>query len=553
MLSIFLDFLYFVLIKLSIMRFRLVIVSIALLISFQSELWSNDFMKDSIKYSLTNSTIPDTLIIDIDNSGFLSNLDSLLNLWYVKKSLGSEWFRDSVYAVKDSVYFNYPDSVYIERLNRIPSVIDLSYNRYVRNYIKLYTTKRRELVEVLLGLTDYYFPIFEQIFDYYNIPLELKYCSIIESAMNPRAISRVGATGIWQFMYGTGRMYDMTINSYVDERRDPVKSTHAAARFMKDLYEIYGDWILVIAAYNCGPATVNKAIRRSGGKRNYWDIFYFLPRETRGHVPAFIAATYTMNYYEEHNLKPRNIRLPVLSDTIMINDELHLAQVSEVLDIPLGLLRDINPQYKRDIIPGHTHAFPLRIPLEYSAQFIDLKDSIYVYKDSVYFNPKNKVRDPASYTASRYVPEPPGPDMSKIFYTVKSGDNLGFIATWYNVRVYDLKYWNNIRGTMIRSGQKLAVYVHKSKISDYKKINAMSFEEKQRMLGKEVVTDTYADRVILEDKGDYVYYTVRAGDTLWDIAKKYEGVTDTDLMRLNNLEDATKIKPGQVIKIRKKG
>jgi len=495
----------------------------------------------------------DSAWIEFIQSGFESNLDSLLNLWYVKNSLDTD-YQSEDYIMTDTIIPLFSDSVYIDRLGKIPALIELSYNRHVRNFIELYTTRRRELVGVLLGLSEYYFPIFEEIFDYYDIPLELKYCSIIESALNPRAVSRAGATGIWQFMYGTGRMYDLTINSLVDERRDPVKSTHAAAQFMQDLYRIYGDWMLVIAAYNCGPGNVNKAIRRSGGKRNYWDIYYYLPRETRGHVPAFIAAAYFMNYYQEHNLLPRKINISLPVDTIMVTEELHLEQVARVLNIPLQMLRDLNPQYKWDILPGHEKPYTLRIPFEYSIKFIELSDTIYTYMDSIYFDKEKKMKTPYHYTSSNYLPGPPAADMSKIYYTVKSGDNLGYISSWYNVRVSDLKYWNNIYGTLIRAGQKLVVYVPDSKLSHYKEINNMSFEEKQRMIGKEVPdTDNVEEAETGDYTGDYVYYKVKSGDTLWEIAKKFPGVTDTDLMQMNNISDANKIQPGQVLKVKKKG
>ena len=268
---------------------------------------------------------------------FDENLDSLLNLYYVGQSVASdpEFWNN----VNDSSVPDFPDSVYIDRLKKIPTVVDLTYNSVVRRYIEVYTKEKRGSVGVMLGLSQYYFPLFDDIFDYYDIPNEMKYMSIIESALNPRAYSRTRAVGLWQFMFGTGRLYGLTVNSLVDDRRDPIKSTYAAARFVKDLYSIYNDWILVIAAYNCGPGNVNKAIRRSGGKRNYWDIYYYLPRETRGHVPAFIAATYVMNYYKEHNLKPVPISFPLASDTIIVRKDLHMAQVSEVLGIPQGSVR----------------------------------------------------------------------------------------------------------------------------------------------------------------------------------------------------------------------
>ncbi len=398
-------------------------------------------------------THSDSMEIEFLHGSFESNLDSLVGLWYVENALGAN--ADSGWTEEpDSIYPQFTDSVYIDRLERLPVQVHMTYNKWVRNYIYAYTGKRRELVEVVLGLSAYYFPIFDEIFDYHGIPLELKYCSVIESALNPRAVSRARATGIWQFMYGTGRMYGLTINSLVDERRDPVKSTHAAARFMKDLYRIYGDWTLVIAAYNCGPGNVNKAIRRSGGKRDFWDIYYYLPRETRGHVPAFIAAAYTMNYYQEHLLIPKPVELPIPADTIMVTDNLHLEQVSKVLDIPVKMLRDMNPQYKHDIIPGKEKPYALKIPLQYSMQFIALEDSIFSYQDSLYFGHKKAGRDPSHYAAGQ-LPKAPSPNMEKVTYTVRSGDNLGYIASWFHVRVSDLKYWNNIYGSTIRSGQKL--------------------------------------------------------------------------------------------------
>ena len=505
---------------------------------------------DSIRTHLYVTSLEDSLDIEFLRSGFESNLDSLVNLWYIENSL-AEPLDSGWIEAPDSFQVQYPDSVYIERLERLPYQVDLTLNKYVKNYIRVYTGKRRELVEILLGASEYYFPMFEEIFDYYGIPYELKYCSIIESALNPRAVSRAGATGIWQFMYGTGRMYGLTINSLVDERRDPFKATHAAARFMKDLYSIYGDWTLVIAAYNCGPGNVNRAIRRSGGKKDFWDIYFYLPRETRGHLPAFVAAAYVMNYYREHNLNPRPLELFFPVDTIMINDNLHLGQVSKVLDISHKMLQDINPQYKFDIIPGKEKPYALRIPQEYSMRFIELEDSIFAFMDSVYFNRTKMTKSPSYYT-SRYVPGPPSPDMAKVTYTIKSGDNLGYISSWFHVRLSDLKYWNNLYGNTIRSGNKLIVYVHKSKLDYYTKFDGMSFAEKQLSIGEQVIEDNSPHTPSQQD-GDYIYYTVKSGDTLWDIAGQFPGITDSDLIELNNLGDGNKISPGMVIKIKPKG
>ena len=252
-------------------------------------------------YSSFATTHPtDTIVVDNNESKQIEDdLDSLLNLWYIKNSVKSSDNKILILPNNEVNIKIIPDSVLIARLNAIPSLIELPYNQIIRRYIELYT--KRKSAPVLIGLTDYYFPMFEEILDKYDLPLELKYLPIIESALNPRAVSRVGATGLWQFMYGTGRMFHLEINSFVDDRRDPVKSSYAAAQFLSHLYDMYKDWTLVIAAYNCGPGNVNKAIRRAKGKRDYWDIYPYLPRETRGYVPAFIGAAYMMNYYDKHN------------------------------------------------------------------------------------------------------------------------------------------------------------------------------------------------------------------------------------------------------------
>jgi len=496
--------------------------------------------------------IDDTIVI----SGFGENLDSLLNLYYVQMGIQIEEADSIFYLAGDSLNTDFPDSVYIERLGRLPVVMEMSYNRIVRNFIDLYTHSRRDRVQIMLRLTDYYFPMFEEVFDRYGIPEELKYLSVIESALNPRAVSRAGATGMWQFMYYTGKTYGLTVNSLVDERRDPLKSTIAAASFLSDLYAIYKDWTLVIAAYNCGPGNVNKAIRRAGGKKNYWDIYYYLPRETRGYVPAFIAATYVMNYAKEHNLYPASVDFEFHTDTIMIHDKLHLKQVSEVMGIPIEQLRDLNPEFKYDIVPGDSKPYALRIPQKQSMRFIELQDSIFAWKDSVFFNKDNVIISPTA--KSTYVPDLPSDKYTKLIYEVKSGDNLGFISTWYNVQLSDLRYWNNIRQNMIRSGQKLAIYVPNARAEKYRGIDKMTFEQKQAMVGKPVTSvsavsaSPLATMTTSANIGDFITYTVRSGDTLWEIAKKFPGVTDTDIIRLNNLTDGDSIKPGQVIKIKRK-
>jgi len=483
-----------------------------------------------------------TLAVPVDTCLNLdANMDSLLNLWYAGHYQRIDDLSQIDTSYVDSTLSNIPDSLIINRLSKIPSVVNLSFNHVVRNYIDLYTHRRKTQLEVMLGLSEYYFPIFDQIFDYYQLPNELKYLTIIESALNPRAYSRARAVGIWQFMYGTGRAHGLTINSLVDERMDPFKATRAACQFMSELYSAYHDWTLVIAAYNCGAGNVNKAIRRAGGRTSYWDIYYYLPRETRGYVPAYIAATYVMNYYREMNIVPQPPNLSLPLDTVMITHPLHLGQVSEVVGIPMKEVRDLNPQYFRDIIPAYDKPFPLTLPVSYVNRFIDSEDTIYAYKDSVFFNAQH-IANPASFIRG-YIPGPPQ-NMTAIYYRVRSGDNLGSIAMRYHVRVSDLRYWNGIHRNIIRSGQRLVVYVPRKKASHYKATAEVTSNSPSRTTA-EVIRN-------VDKEGIFEYYTVKSGDTLWDIAKLYPGVSEDDIMQWNNFQDPHKIHPGQVIKIKKK-
>ena len=385
---------------------------------------------------------------------YLENLDRMLNLWYVQQSVDSVDLIAGLEADSVGIVPECPDSVYVERLVAMKSLIDLPFNSVVRNYISVYTQRKRGQLEVMLGLTEYYFPIFEEILDLYQLPLELRILPVIESALNPRAVSRVGATGLWQFMYSTGKRYNLQIDSYVDQRRDPIAATHAAARYLKDLYAMYGDWTLVIAAYNCGPGNVNKAIRRANGKRSYWDIYYYLPRETRGYVPAFIAANYAMRYADQHRIRPRTIELPKTTDTVVVKGRMHLAQVSEVLGIPLQQLRDLNPQYKHDLMPMD-EGNPLRLPFESVGSFIDREGEIRNHRDTLYLNPKRIQEIAKAHGDPYHVPK----DGSPVRYKVRKGDVLGAIASKYRVTVQQLRNWNSIHGSMIREGQTLLIYV----------------------------------------------------------------------------------------------
>lgn len=500
------------------------------------------FAQDTIDTTAGEISVP---LQKSDSLFFYSNLDSIMHLWYVKHAEAVR-YRPK-YAEKDTSVPTFPDSVYMDRIAKLNSVIDLAYNSKVRAFIEMYTSKKREQVETMLGLSQYYFPIFEQILDYNNVPLELKNLAIIESALNPRAVSRAKAVGLWQFMYSTGKMYGLNSTSFVDERRDPIKSTHAAASFLNDLYEMFGDWVLALAAYNCGPGNVKKAIRRSGGKTDYWEIYNYLPRETRGYVPAFIAANYVMTYHEEHNLYPKPINLPYPIDTIIVTEKLHLMQVSEVLKINFELLQDLNPQYRLDIIPYSEDGYALIMPAEYSSAFIDLQDSIFAYNDSIYFNPENLVKAPPVYESKNYTQAPPG-NGEKVYYTVKSGDNLGYIANWYNVRLSDLSYWNNIHRNLIRVGQKLVIYVPKDKVDYYRRIDTMSFAEKQ---GGKSSSSIKTPGEPVKYSGEYLIYTVKSGDSLWAISRQY-GVSEDQLMKINGITNPRSLALGQQLKIPKK-
>ena len=514
-----------------------------------------------------NDSIPPKAPSDNDSLAlvnFYDDLDSLLELWYVKTSIKENNYTfivDSFNKEADTLIPTFTDSIYKLRLKKIQSYIPLDYNDIIRRFIELYTVKRRKQVAVMLGLSDYYFPIFENELDKAGLPLELKYVPVIESALNPLARSKAGAVGIWQFMYPTARLYGLKVNSYIDERRDPYLATKAAVKMLKELYNMYGDWLLVIAAYNCGPGNVNKAIRRSGGKTNFWDLYYYLPRETRGYVPAFVAAIYVFNYSKEHMIPKLKVELPTVTDTIMIHNFVHFGQISEILGIPIQALRELNFQYRRDIIPGTlTHPYPLRLPISYVSKYVKLEDSIPHYKDSLFFAYRYGSKEPVPrsryHSRRRYFDNKPVAKIrgrKRLYYTVKPGDNLGYISKWYNVSVIDIKRWNGLRSNFIKAGKKLVIYVPKNKYSKYKKINSMSFARKQKLVGESTTVSTSGfSGTTSKKEGKYVYYKVRKGENFWTIAKKFPGISGYDIMKLNNIKDERSLRPGQVLKIKKK-
>lgn len=379
-------------------------------------------------------------------------LDSLFTDWKAKNYI--DLGKDCDTSTENPLF---SDSVYIDRLSRMPTVMEMPYNEIVRKFIDMYSGRLRNHVAFMLSACNFYMPIFEEALDAYNLPLELKYLPIIESALNPSAISRAGASGLWQFMMATGKIYGLESNSLVDERRDPIKATWAAARYLRDMYEIYKDWNLVIAAYNCGPGTINKAIRRAGGKTDYWEIYNFLPKETRGYVPAFIAANYVMTYYCKHNICPMETNIPDATDTIQINTSLHFEQIADVCGIHVDEIKSLNPQYKKGIIPGNTTPQTLRLPMNYISTFIDKQDTIYAHRSDELF--KNRQTVAVSDTRSSRASSSRNSSSGNVTYhKIRSGENLGAIARKYGVSVNQLKSWNGLSGTKIAAGKRLKIY-----------------------------------------------------------------------------------------------
>lgn len=387
-------------------------------------------------------------------------VDSLLNLYYSKTYLQPD--NDCNYRDENKTY---PKETYIERLSRLPNVMEMPYNNIVQQFIDRYTGRLRHSVSYMLGASNFYTPIFEEALEAYGLPLELKYLPVIESALNPKATSHAGAAGLWQFMVATGKQYGLEVNSLVDERRDPIKSSFAAARYLKDLYNIFGDWSLVIAAYNCGPENINKAIHRAGGEADYWKIYPYLPRETRGYVPAFIAANYVMNYYCEHNICPMRTQLPAKTDTIVVNKDVHLKQIAEVCGIDIDELRTLNPQYRRDIVNGSNKPSIIRMPATATNTFIANEDSIYNYKTDALFTRRSLVEvDNTTSTSSVRKSATKRKSSSRRRrrsrvkrVTIRQGDTLSEIAERNHTTVKKLRQLNGIRGNNIRAGKKIRV------------------------------------------------------------------------------------------------
>lgn len=517
------------------MRFRYIFLTICISISIST------FAQNELKTNTDTSQIE-------EESRILEQLNFINDSWYAKKA---------VYHENSQLAFNYQDiasenidSIYYFRLKAITdqTLFPLVYNQHIRSYIDLYTKRYRSL-SLILGLSQYYFPMFEEALDKYNCPLELKYLAVIESALNPTAVSRAGATGLWQFMYNTGKMYNLNVSTWIDDRRDPIKATEAAARHLKDLSDMFwGDWVLAIAAYNCGPGNVTKAIQRSGGKTNFWEIYNYLPKETRGYVPAFYGAMYAMKYYDKYGIQPAEVNL-ALTDTVHITNKLHFQQIAAVINIPIEQLISFNPQYKRNVIPVSCESMILTLPVEYLSAFEKFKDSIYNYNTSLYF-PTHTIAE-AAFTnaeeASTCV------STKYKFHNVKSGESLSLISKKYNIPVSEILRLNNRKSTTIHPGDKLIVgYI---KVPTEKKTPHPVTASDSLLVNKNTSDSLHnstfdsTKTMSLKKKSNYITYKIEKGDTLWSISQRFQSVSVDEIKKLNNLESNEPLIIGKTLRI----
>jgi membrane-bound lytic murein transglycosylase D len=580
------------------------------------DIYNEDEAPDSSSVDIKgNELINDSAQADkiLNESITIGMLDSLYSIPYFQDYyFNTDTALLNVYNFPIGSVPVYPDSVYkarIEKLNE-ETPLDLTYNQSVRSFIELYAVRKRQLTSKILGLKEIYFPMIEEYLDKYNIPLEMKYLAVVESALNPVAGSRAGAKGLWQFMYYTGKLYGLKVTSLVDDRFDPYLATDAACRHLSDLYTMFGDWNLVMAAYNSGAGNVNKAIRRAGGVKDYWAIWPYLPKETRGYVPAFIAVNYVMNYAPEHNLYPLDPGILYGGiDTVWVNQPLAFDQISEFLNIPMEEITFLNPIFKSGIIPAYNgKTYSLRLPKDQALKFAEFEQSIYNYKTKNGLE-KEKLVAEIKKASDRQ------------FYTVRSGESLGSIAHKCNVSVKQLQQWNGIKGTMIHPGQQLVIipstnysytssstkadsspkqasttkqtpvktgsepqgsastnsadgyhYVksgenlasiaqqHGCSVENIKAWNNLSNnmiypKQKLKVSGDNTlaqVTEPKHETANKNVENKYVYYTVKKGDTLWDIAQQYKGVSVEDIKKWNNLGNS-RLQVGQKLKIGRNG
>jgi len=475
--------------------------------------------QSEMKCSSCEDSLVKTKSIVIDDDPFLERIDSLHEAQLFNKNPVSYNIRDlNIHKLPLDSIPVYSDSILQLRMQDMNtfSPIEFTFNTKVKRCINVYGKNRRQMLSKVMGMAELYFPMFEEELEKNDLPMELKYLPVVESALNNTVRSRAGAVGMWQFMYRTGKYLGLEINSFVDERRDPVKSTKAAVEYLSYLHDIYDNWLLALAAYNAGPGNVNKAIRRAGGQKNFWAIQYGLPRETRNYVPSFMAVAYLLNHSADHNLYPVKPKFEIRNiDTVSLKESIHFNQIAQVLCIPYKDIVFLNPQYKRAYIPvkkNDSIRYTITLPVSVIGDFLANETIIYNYKD------KEVNTTPIDIYANR----------SEIIHRVRNGESVGLIAQRYNVRVSDIREWNDLSSKKyIHPGQKLVIFAKKNPSAT----NGYTITEEQTYNG-------------------YLYYTIRRGDTLWDIAKKYKGVSASDIMKLNHMSARKILKPGMKIKIK---
>ncbi|MDY8138654.1 lytic transglycosylase domain-containing protein [Aquimarina sp. 2201CG5-10] len=471
--------------------------------------------------TLTTTSVKDSVMYVAKDHPRLSELDSLWKQEMYNSSLFDTIYKSVTQLEYEPVeYVDLPTDTLKARLAELnaKTPFNVEYNPSLESVIKNYLKNRHEHLDRLMALSEFYFPLFEQELDNQNIPLEIKYLAIVESALKPRAKSRVGATGLWQFMYGTGKMFGLEVSSYVDERMDPIMATQAACKYLASLYKVFGDWDLALASYNSGPGNVTKAIRRSGGYTNYWNIRHNLPRETAGYLPAFLATMYIFEYADKHGFKPRKPEVVYFeTDTIKVKQMITLDQVSEYIDVDIEELQFLNPSYKLDIIPYiKDENYVLRLPVDKIGTFVTNESQIYAMAKAEF--DKREKPLPKFFEAN-----------DRIRYRVRSGDYLGKIARRYGVRVSQIKKWNGLRSNNLRIGQRLTIYPRRPFVNKTKST-------------KKAVAKAIPSNVKV--------YTVKSGDTLWSISQKFKGITIENLKNWNDISGSG-IKPGMKLKLSK--
>lgn len=539
---------------------HLIVITLAFvpfLTSFAQEYETNenDPLSEDADVSLTELS-DDSLLLGITDShpqprlldsiiGFLpesldADMHKMLSGWHAKHFLNTE-----THCIDEDANPFFPDSVYIARMRRMATVVPMTYNAHVRKCIDLYAGRLRKNLRYIMGMADFYFPMIEEKLDAQGLPLELKYLAVVESALNPVAQSRVGASGLWQFMLATGRIYGLEINSLVDERLDPERSTEAACHYFKEMYDLYEDWYLVLAAYNCGPGNVNKAIKRAGGKMDFWKIFPYLPRETRSYVPLYIAAAYVMTHHCEHNICPIRADFSVVTDTIMVERTLHFDQIAEILQMDKEAIRFYNPQYKREIIPGNVKPSVLHLPIERTFAFIEREDTLF----------EHRKEELLAHCTPIDAGEPEN-RKQRITHTVKTGENVYTIANLYGVTAQELRKWNGLSGSRVAKGRNLRIHIDNGGVTyaAAKASTAATASASVASSNNKSTASANADSGQKKTTGttqtgkNYVSYTVKSGDSLYAIAKKYPGVSPQNIQQANGLS-TTKLRIGQVLKI----